>query len=194
MDSIFCCSSIKPYRPRQLDYGSRFEAFMKWSLAQNGSPTNSTPPEKLNSYVVQIVRQTNFGPLESKRYFVEIKEENEVTSFRAVREEDLLEANYEKLNSVIQNPGYAAVKEEQNNSELINFDYKTKNGPKDDGPEKEGGITMAIVSNTRATLPTEKRLDGEERKNSDGESDGRYSPKDFTACDKECGYCGYCDY
>ena len=24
--------------------------------------------------------------------------------------------------------------------------------------------------------------------------DERESMKDFTACDKECGYCGHCDY
>ena len=41
------------------------------------------------AYAVQLVRQVNFGPLESKRYFVPADAQSE----------ELIQANFQKLNS-----------------------------------------------------------------------------------------------
>lgn len=49
--------------------------------------------------VVQVVRQVNFGSLESKRYFVSTPSSAGSVSFREITENDLIQANYEKLNS-----------------------------------------------------------------------------------------------
>lgn len=48
-------------------------------------------------YSIQLVRQVNYGPLESKRYFIPVEgSENE---FAEVVEDDLIQANFKKLNS-----------------------------------------------------------------------------------------------
>jgi hypothetical protein len=48
-------------------------------------------------YAVQLVRQVNYGALESKRYFIVVKEKDE--PFLEVSERELIEANFQKLNS-----------------------------------------------------------------------------------------------
>jgi hypothetical protein len=48
-------------------------------------------------YAVQLVRQINYGPLESKRYFIPSEDKDE--AFVEVTEKDLLTANFQKLNS-----------------------------------------------------------------------------------------------
>ncbi|KAL6786475.1 hypothetical protein J3E68DRAFT_420604 [Trichoderma sp. SZMC 28012] len=47
-------------------------------------------------YVVQLVKQANYGPQESVRYFMTV---NDGIEFTEVRENDLIAANFEKLNS-----------------------------------------------------------------------------------------------
>lgn len=48
-------------------------------------------------YAVQLVRQVNYGPLESKRYFIPVEGKDE--AFIEVVEDDLIQANFQKLNS-----------------------------------------------------------------------------------------------
>jgi hypothetical protein len=48
-------------------------------------------------FAVQLVRQVNYGPLESKRYFIPAKNGENV--FVEVVEDDLIQANFQKLNS-----------------------------------------------------------------------------------------------
>ncbi|KAJ9144229.1 hypothetical protein NKR23_g6238 [Pleurostoma richardsiae] len=48
-------------------------------------------------FAVQLVRQVNYGPLESKRYF--IPTEGEENEFVEVVEDELIRANFQKLNS-----------------------------------------------------------------------------------------------
>lgn len=105
MDSIFCCSSILPYRPKALDHEQKFEAFMHWDSALRSSLLN-TVKSSANlslgsslSYVVQVVCQVNYGPLESKRYFSKATEGDGKEDFCEVTEKDLIDANYQKLNS-----------------------------------------------------------------------------------------------
>ena len=50
-------------------------------------------------YVVQVVRQVNYGPLESKRYFAPL--EGEDGTFIEVSEDALIQANFQKLNSSV---------------------------------------------------------------------------------------------
>jgi hypothetical protein len=79
---------------------------MSWNSALRDSltdPVTSDDNTSLGSsglsYVVQIVRQVNYGPLESKRYFTKAAEEDSEGSFVEVTEGNLIDANYQKLNS-----------------------------------------------------------------------------------------------
>ncbi|TID19421.1 mfs multidrug transporter [Venturia nashicola] len=98
MTSLFCCSAPQPYRPQTLSHEAKFRTFMKWA----SFPTESTvqcekkPADLSNPFVIQLVRQINFGAIERKRYFL-IDEAND--TFLEITEADLIEANYEKLNA-----------------------------------------------------------------------------------------------
>lgn len=100
MSSIFCCDSIKPYKPRYLDHEPKFEEFMAWAT-KTTEDNNTIKTANLSdvdpTYAVQLVRQVNFGFLESKRYFIPSKDEDEV--FSEITEADLIQANFQKLNS-----------------------------------------------------------------------------------------------
>jgi hypothetical protein len=50
-------------------------------------------------YAVQLVQQVNFGPLESKRYFVPRDERDRHRAFQEITERGLIEANSAKVNS-----------------------------------------------------------------------------------------------
>jgi hypothetical protein len=101
MSPLFCCASIKPFRPQHLAHQTKFTTFMAWAnfpmdtSPNTGNETNLTdlkPP-----YAVQLVRQVNYGALESKRYFIPVEGKDE--AFIEVVEDDLIQANFQKLNS-----------------------------------------------------------------------------------------------
>lgn len=48
-------------------------------------------------FAVQLVRQVNYGPLESKRYFVPNGSND--GGFIEISEDDLIQANFQKLNA-----------------------------------------------------------------------------------------------
>ncbi|KAK4617894.1 hypothetical protein CLAFUW4_11987 [Fulvia fulva] len=48
-------------------------------------------------FAVQLVRQVNFGPLESKRYFIPTAGQD--GPFKEITEGDLVHANFQKLNA-----------------------------------------------------------------------------------------------
>ncbi|KFY48721.1 hypothetical protein V495_01088 [Pseudogymnoascus sp. VKM F-4514 (FW-929)] len=105
MSALFCCpSGTKPYRPRLLSHEAKFEAFLRWMpAAQEASTDGSTEgriilSEDSSAYAVQVVRQVNYGALESKRYFVS-GDGGIGTNFYEITEGDLIEANFEKLNA-----------------------------------------------------------------------------------------------
>jgi hypothetical protein len=106
MASIFCCSQVKPYHPQHLDHEQKFRDVMDWasfpktSSRENNTSDAKTISEMNPSYAMQIVRQVNYGPLESKRYFIAVREKAD-EPFLEVTERDLIEANYEKLNSCV---------------------------------------------------------------------------------------------
>ncbi|KAF4993516.1 hypothetical protein FGRMN_6445 [Fusarium graminum] len=95
--SLFCCSGIEPYRPQYLTHQSKFNNFMAWASFPKESSPDGIWPDTTPSYAVQLVRQVNFGRLESKRYFVPT-DQNE-TSFVEITEHDLIQANFQKANT-----------------------------------------------------------------------------------------------
>ncbi|OBT57455.1 hypothetical protein VE04_02296 [Pseudogymnoascus sp. 24MN13] len=75
-----------------------------WSERTQEASTDGTTEGKRilsddsSTYAIQVVRQVNYGPLESKRYFVS-GDGGRGTNFCEITEEDLIEANFEKLNA-----------------------------------------------------------------------------------------------
>jgi hypothetical protein len=131
MTTLFCCSSPEPFRPRYLQHEAKFHAFKKWaeyprsssvttsvdiSTDTNNPATASTSIETTTDpntaisnligpstpYAVQFVRQVNYGPVESKRYFIPSPSPSPTTEFIEITEHDLIAANYQKLNSYVE--------------------------------------------------------------------------------------------
>ena len=99
--TIFCCSSVSPYRPppRPLDHETKFRAFTRWALLQKASHLIVDDLSSIVDnapFVVQLVRQINYGPQESVRYFVPA---SDGSNFAETTENDLVKSNFEKLNS-----------------------------------------------------------------------------------------------
>lgn len=104
MSTIFCCNSIQPYRPCFLIHDDKFKSFMKWARFPQSTCCDSSTNDGERcsahpSFVVQLVRQVNFAPLESKRYFA-VKNDHG-SDFFEVSERDLIQANYQKLNAYV---------------------------------------------------------------------------------------------
>ncbi|KAJ4245736.1 hypothetical protein NW762_013860 [Fusarium torreyae] len=103
MSSLFCCDTIKPYRPQYLSHQSKFDNFMSWgsfprvSLVKNNDKASRDFSQVAPSYAVQLVKQANHGPLESKRYF--IPTDSTEVDFVEVTEDDLIQANFQKVNT-----------------------------------------------------------------------------------------------
>ncbi|KAI1497552.1 hypothetical protein F5X99DRAFT_396436 [Biscogniauxia marginata] len=100
MSALFCCDEIKPFRPQHLSHEPKFRTFMDWAAyPKEASPSEDTTGlnELKSPFVIQLVRQVNYGPLESKRYFANVKDQDE--DFVEVSEDDLIQANFQKLNS-----------------------------------------------------------------------------------------------
>ncbi|KAL5352303.1 hypothetical protein ACLOAV_002250 [Pseudogymnoascus australis] len=105
MAGVFCClSGPKPYRPQILSHEPKFEAFLRWMPASQDASTVGTIEGKSilsddsSTYAIQVVQQVNYGPLESKRYFIS-GDGGRGTNFYEVTEGDLIQANFEKLNA-----------------------------------------------------------------------------------------------
>lgn len=105
MSSLFCCDSIQPYRPKRLEHEVKFNDFMAWARlneAATSTPGNSSEASSGDlkaPYAVQLVRQVNYGPLENKRYFIPVEGQDQ--TFAEVKEDDLIQANFQKLNSCV---------------------------------------------------------------------------------------------
>ena len=95
MSSIFCCSNLQPFRPRRTDHEAKFRSFFEWAkFPKTAAVVN--PAAGNWQYAIQLVKQVNYGPLESKRYFVPL---DDVAEFKEITERDLIEANFAKVNS-----------------------------------------------------------------------------------------------
>lgn len=100
MASLFCCDAAQPYWPQYLNHEPKFSTFTTWAAyPKTPSPSgNKVDLDELKpAYVVQLVRQVNYGGLESKRYFAKVEGQDE--AFVEVTEDDLIQANFQKLNS-----------------------------------------------------------------------------------------------
>ncbi|KAK4541726.1 hypothetical protein LTR36_007435 [Oleoguttula mirabilis] len=102
MSSIFCCNKYQPHRSRTVDHEAKFRALLSWAQSTSSSPigsVQSSVEEMLgdsSSYAVQVVQQVNFGPVETRRYFVADAASD---TFTEISERDLVDANYKKVNS-----------------------------------------------------------------------------------------------
>ncbi|KAI9859167.1 MAG: hypothetical protein M1813_007125 [Trichoglossum hirsutum] len=98
MSSMFCCSNLQPFRPTRTDHEAKFTSFFEWSKFPAISAVEK--PESLQdsnwSYAIQLVKQVNYGRLESKRYFVPLDDD---AGFKEITERGLIEANFAKVNS-----------------------------------------------------------------------------------------------
>lgn len=106
MSSLFCCSSIQPYRPQTLSHQAKFTNFMTWASFPRASTPSNDSDEMANAdgtvpaYAIQLVRQVNFGNLESKRYFIPVAGSHE-REFVEILEDGLIQNNFQKLNSYV---------------------------------------------------------------------------------------------
>ncbi|CAK7220321.1 hypothetical protein SCUCBS95973_004119 [Sporothrix curviconia] len=105
MASLFCCSSIQPYRPQYLTHQSKFVSFMAWGSYPRVSALDESVGHKdiLGSYTppfaIQLVQQVNYGALESKRYFVPVEgnEAEFVQNYKCSAHDKFFEVNvYQK--------------------------------------------------------------------------------------------------
>jgi hypothetical protein len=96
MSSIFCCPNASPYKARILDHEPKFRTFLNWgTFPKDSFITAPDLSDFTNRFVIQVVRQVNFGPLESKRYFLNTSS----GEFVEVSEQWLIDNNFKKLNA-----------------------------------------------------------------------------------------------
>jgi len=108
----FCCDNIKPYpRSSRTDHDEKFDPFIKAASDTNGNDSSSStaacsesdPSPEQYPYVIQFVKQVNYGPVESKQFFAPAAPTNASGSERKryieLSEEDLIAANFVKVNT-----------------------------------------------------------------------------------------------
>lgn len=71
---------------------------MQWAKSTSEEPDDGSLIIANADYVVQLVKQANYGPQESVRYFTTT---NDGAEFAEVNENELIAANFEKLNSYV---------------------------------------------------------------------------------------------
>jgi|SRR5687768_14878815 hypothetical protein len=101
--SLFCCSAIQPYRRQRLSHELKFTSFMAWAKFPRQSQVKTNNSEASISdkpHAIQLVRQVNFGPLESTRYFVPGVDAN--AAFTEIEGDDLIQANFQKVNTSVE--------------------------------------------------------------------------------------------
>jgi len=103
MSSVFCCSRAQSYKNKNLSEESKFRAFLAWAEYPKESEIYSTSKATVTTttYAIQIVKQVNFGPLESKRYYMFNGAEGDGDAFVEVTEQWLIDANFQKLNAFV---------------------------------------------------------------------------------------------
>ncbi|KAF6814022.1 MFS multidrug transporter [Colletotrichum sojae] len=101
MATLFCCDSIKPYKAQRTDHETKFLDFMFWTkrVVKDSDISSESTSDKVPSYTIQLVRQVNYGPLESRRYFARFDHISD--GFVEVSENFLIQANFQKVNSAI---------------------------------------------------------------------------------------------
>jgi hypothetical protein len=96
MSSVFCCFNTQPYKNSTLSHEYNSQTFTSWaSYPTESGITDDLPSAGDVTFAVQVVKQTNFGPLDSKRYFATTDDD----AFIEVTEQWLIDANFQKLNT-----------------------------------------------------------------------------------------------
>ncbi len=62
-NDLWCCAHREPYKVRRTDHDDKFKAFIKWT---SGSATTSSLG---TNFVIQFVKNVNFGGVIAKRCF-----------------------------------------------------------------------------------------------------------------------------
>ena len=70
---------------------------MDWANYPKASDIGTAPSATNVTFAVQVVKQTNYGPLDNKRYFVTGSD----GTFAEVTEQWLIDADFEKLNTSV---------------------------------------------------------------------------------------------
>lgn len=87
-----------------MSHETKLTSFMSWAAFPRESDANSSDDAAYitcPSYVVQIVKQVNLGPLESKRYFAHNASGSGNEAFIEIPEKWLIHANLQKLNTLV---------------------------------------------------------------------------------------------
>lgn len=85
----------------------KFSAFLRWATFPKESTVQSSEEQAIklsnmdHPHVIQLVKQINFGALESVRYFAATGGKGEEEAFHEVEEADLIAANYQKVNTSV---------------------------------------------------------------------------------------------
>ncbi|WPH02449.1 Hypothetical protein R9X50_00531300 [Acrodontium crateriforme] len=201
MSSIFCCTGIKPYRPQQLSHETKFTSFMNWAkFPQESTVSNDLKTAVARApFAIQLVQQVNFGRLESKRYFIPV--EGVKDAFGEITEDDVVNANFQKLNT------YKNQKCETHNKffelnvyqkDPVNKHHWRANLAR---PAREIDLDTSGPTTSASTAPPAAHRNEWEESHDEVLSMLRHfssakstEAEDFAACDQECGYCGHCDY
>ncbi|KXJ85106.1 hypothetical protein Micbo1qcDRAFT_181102 [Microdochium bolleyi] len=93
--ALLCCNGLSTYRPLRIDHESKFDMFKAWAAYPRETSPRGDVQISPSSFIIQLVRQVNFGPIEAKRYFGSDGD----GGFVEVREQDIINANFRKVNS-----------------------------------------------------------------------------------------------
>lgn len=81
---------------------------MSWARHSESSPVTSSDsyfrnPNSIPEFAVQFVQQVNYGPVETKRYFIPVPDSQarDQSEFLEVTEQDLIIGNFQKLNASV---------------------------------------------------------------------------------------------
>ncbi|KAI0789185.1 hypothetical protein C8Q75DRAFT_766887 [Abortiporus biennis] len=73
MSTLFCCTAREQYKPRTVVHELTLNSFVGWSKFPKQSICESDELNQNVDYVIELLRQIDFGPEESRRYFLVMK-------------------------------------------------------------------------------------------------------------------------
>ncbi|KFZ16422.1 hypothetical protein V501_02237 [Pseudogymnoascus sp. VKM F-4519 (FW-2642)] len=85
-DNVFCGSNLQPYRPKSLDHEPKFTDYISW--AKRASLGTSCAAEKSSD-----------TPGATEHYPYAVQLDNPARDFLEITADDLVDANFEKVNS-----------------------------------------------------------------------------------------------
>ncbi|KAK4700868.1 hypothetical protein P7C70_g5375, partial [Phenoliferia sp. Uapishka_3] len=95
-DLIICCPSASLYKPTRTEHESKFADFIRFARTAVASPVPETTTElSIPEYIIQVVKQVNFGSVVFKKYFAR----DATGDWVQVTERDVVRFNFAKVNS-----------------------------------------------------------------------------------------------